>query len=272
MTLRIGIRWWLAAAFALIAAVTAAAVALVFSQSSDAAFRERAEDVAVGRAVSAAIALAQLEKSQPLAPGLSRIADRHSIALFAFDEDGALLTAATSRGVAFRRIPSGAEALGVALRGRRFVSTNEEVEATVIGLPVHGGNRRALVAYASHPDLAAGLGILRRGVVGASLWAILLGGVIGLVLATLISLRLRRIAATAAAIEAGEFDQPLRARFGDEVGELAATIERMRRRLRASFTTLETERNRLEALLQRLNEGVLLVGPTHLLAPGGTAQ
>jgi HAMP domain-containing protein len=101
------------------------------------------------------------------------------------------------------------------------------------------------------------LGILRREVVGATLWAILIGGVIGLVLATVISLRLRRIAATAAAIEAGEFEQPLNARFPDEVGELAAAMERMRRRLQASLTRLKTERDRLEALLQRLNEGVL---------------
>jgi two-component system phosphate regulon sensor histidine kinase PhoR len=256
---RLGIRWWLGAAFALIAAVTAVAVALVFSQSSRDAFRDRAEDVAVGRAVSAAIELARMDRAQPLDAGVSRIADRHSIAIFVFDHSGRLLTGPRSRGVAFARIADGAEALSVALRDRRFVATNEDVEATVIGLPVRSGERRALVVYASHPDLAAGLGILHREVVGATLWAILLGGVIGLVLATLISLRLRRIAATAAAIESGEFDQPLHARFPDEVGELAATIERMRRRLRASFTRLETERDRLEALLERLNEGVLLV-------------
>jgi hypothetical protein len=115
---RIGTRWWLAAAFALIAAVTAAAVALVFSQSSGAAFRDRAEDVAVGRAVSGAIALAQMDRSQPFEPSVSRIAARPSIALFVFDERGALLTAGKSRGVAFRRIPSGGEALNTALRGR----------------------------------------------------------------------------------------------------------------------------------------------------------
>jgi signal transduction histidine kinase len=91
------------------------------------------------------------------------------------------------------------------------------------------------------------------------LWAILLGAVTGLVVATLISLRLRRIATTAAAIEAGEFEQRLEVRFPDELGALAATIERMRKRLKASFARLETERDRLEELLERLHEGVLLV-------------
>jgi signal transduction histidine kinase/HAMP domain-containing protein len=258
---RIGIRWWLGAAFALIAAVTAVAVALVFSQRSAAEFRERAEDVAAGRAVSAAIDVATTDDERALAPQVTAIASRRSLALYVFDDRGRLLTPARSRGVAFGRIPDGEQALREALGERRFVSTNEEVGATVIGLPVYGGNRRALVAYASHPDLAAGLGIVRGNVVEAMLWAILLGGVTGLVVATLISLRLRRIAATAAAIEAGEFDQPLDVRFPDEVGALGATMERMRKRLRASFARLEAERDRLEQLLERLHEGVLLLDP-----------
>jgi two-component system phosphate regulon sensor histidine kinase PhoR len=257
----IGIRWWLGAAFALIAAVTAVAVALVFSQRSAAEFRHRAEDVAAGRAVSAAIDLATADDARSLGPRVTRIAGRRSLALFVFDDRGRPLTPDHSRGVAFDRIPDGERALREALRERRFVSTNEEVEATVIGIPVYGGNRRALVAYASHPDLAAGLGIVRRNVVEAMLWAILLGGVTGLVVATLISLRLRRIAATAAAIEAGEFEQALDVRFPDEVGALGATMERMRKRLRASFARLEAERDRLEQLLERLHEGVLLLDP-----------
>jgi signal transduction histidine kinase len=259
MRLRIGIRWWLGAAFALIAAITAAAVALVFSQRSATEFRDRAGDVAVGRAVGAAIDVTGSNSGRPLAAQVAAIADRRRLALFVFDERGRLVTAPRSRGVAATGIPHGDEALADALRGRRFVSTNDEVEATVIGLPVFGGEGRALVAYASHPDLAAGLGIARSNVVEAMLWAILLGGAIGLVVASLISIRLRRIAATAAAIEAGEFDQRLDVRFHDEFGALAATVERMRTRLKSSFARLETERDRLKKLLERLHEGVLLV-------------
>ena len=261
MHYRVGIRWWLGAAFALIAAVTAAAVALVFSQRSAGEFRDRAEEVAAGRAVSAAIDVASADTSSPLGPQVAAIADRHRLALFAFDDRGRLLTSDRSRGIAFARIDEGEQALGEALDRRRFVETDEEVEATVLGLPVYGGKRRALVAYASHPDLAAGLGIARSNVVESMLWAILLGGVTGFVVATLISLRLRRIAATAAAIEAGQFDRPLNVRFGDEIGTLGATIERMRKRLRASFARLEAERDRLEQLLERLHEGVLLLDP-----------
>lgn len=47
-------RWWLAVAFALIAAVTAVTVAQFFAQRSERAFRERAEDLAVGASIAAA--------------------------------------------------------------------------------------------------------------------------------------------------------------------------------------------------------------------------
>src|SRR5918992_3657558 len=89
--IRIGIRWWLGTAFALIAAITAAAVALVFSQRSAAEFRERAEDVAAGRALSAAIDLAAMDRRRALPQQAARIAERHGIALFVFDERGRLL-------------------------------------------------------------------------------------------------------------------------------------------------------------------------------------
>ncbi len=74
-----------------------------------------------------------------------------------------------------------------------------------------------------------------------------------------IAARLRRIARTAARIEAGAFDEPLRSPFGDEVGALAETIDQMRERLRESFGRLGEERDRLRQLLEGLHEGVVAV-------------
>jgi signal transduction histidine kinase/HAMP domain-containing protein len=98
---------------------------------------------------------------------------------------------------------------------------------------------------------------VREKIVEAALWAVLVGAAAGLVVAALITLRLRRIAAAAAAIERGSFESPLRPRFPDELGSLAATIDRMRERLRDSFSRLESERDRLGRLLGRLQEGVV---------------
>jgi signal transduction histidine kinase/HAMP domain-containing protein len=115
------------------------------------------------------------------------------------------------------------------------------------------------VAYASHPQLAEGLGIVRDELVRNAILAFLLGGAIGLIVATLIAERLRRIASAALAIEGGDFDRRLRPRFHDEVGRLAATIDRMRVRLRDSFAALRADRDRLASLIERLQDGVIAV-------------
>src|SRR5205085_9658337 len=74
-----------------------------------------------------------------------------------------------------------------------------------------------------------------------------------------ISVRLRRIARTAAEIERGNFDARLQPTFRDELGDLAVTVDRMRERLRDSFARVEFERDRLQSLLERLHEGVLMI-------------
>src|SRR5205814_9507853 len=81
----------------------------------------------------------------------------------------------------------------------------------------------------------------------------------GLLVASLISVRLRRIANAAASIERGDFSTTLQPKFRDEVGSLALTIDRMSERLQESFSTLQAERDRLDQLLDRLHEGVLTV-------------
>ena len=54
---------------------------------------------------------------------------------------------------------------------------------------------------------------------------------LGLGLAWFVSRRLRRITRAARAIEQGVFDTELRPLFNDEIGDLALTVDRMRRRL-----------------------------------------
>jgi signal transduction histidine kinase/HAMP domain-containing protein len=86
-----------------------------------------------------------------------------------------------------------------------------------------------------------------------------IGVLVGLLLAQLIALRLRRLSAAAEAIAAGDFETPLRYHVGDEFGALAQSFDRMRRQLRRSFRHIEGERDRLRMLLERLHEGVVTV-------------
>lgn len=254
-------RWWLALAFALIASLTAVAVAKVFTERSEDAFRGRAEELTTGSGVAAASVIVRVENRRRLDGIVEEEAQRRRLALFVFTGDGTLLTRAQSRGVEFGSIDLHEQALGDALRDRRFVGSTDDGRTIVVGLPLRTPGTAALVAVASRPDLVAELGILRRTIIQAALWAVLIGAFMGLLVAVLISVRLRRIASAAAEIERGSFDTKLRPRFGDELGELAATVDRMRVRLRRSFASLESERDRLRLLLEQLQEGVIAVNP-----------
>lgn len=252
-------RWWLAVVFAALAALTAVVVATVSANRTEDAFRGRAEELAAGRSFGAAIELGQLARRGEFASITPQVADRRQLPLFIFSSEGRLLSPDRSLGATFANIENGDEALETALAGRRYVRTNEAVRATVVGIPLRREGAAALVTYASHPLLAEGVGVVRTEVVTAALWAILLGGTIGFLVASLIARRLARIANAAAAIEAGRFETPLRPSFRDEVGQLSASIDRMRTRLQRSFARVESDRARLEQLLERLDEGVIVV-------------
>jgi two-component system, OmpR family, sensor histidine kinase ResE len=251
-------RWWLALAFALIAALTAIAVATVFTQQAENAFRDRAEELTTGRAVAAANDMRNLQEST-LDSGLQEVARRRRLALFAFDAFGMQLSSDRSRGVAFGSVGLHDQALVEARFGDRFVGSTEDGRTIVVGLPVDAAGASALVAVASRPDLVAELGILRETIVEAVVIAVVIGALVGLFVAYLISVRLRRIAGAAAEIERGRFETPLDPGFRDELGELAVTVDRMREQLKQSFESLESERDRLRLLFEQLQEGVIAV-------------
>jgi len=252
-------RWWLALAFALIAALTAVAVASVFLQRSERAFRERATELAIGNSVAAADAISKAIEGNRLERTVKGIAERDRLALFVFDATGTLLTPARSHRTELASVPKRNEALGSALDDVRFISTIRDGSSIIVALPLRTDEGGAVLAYVSRPELTAELGIVRDKIVEATVWAVLVGAVAGLVVTALLATRLRRIAAAAAAIESGSFDLPLKPRFHDELGSLATTIDRMRTRLRDSFAELQAERDRLGQLLERLHDGVVTV-------------
>jgi len=256
----IGMRWWLAAIFILIAVVTAALVATVSSRQADQAVRANSEDIAVGKTVSAAFAVEQAIARDELARRLGTIAGSRDLAVFVFSGEGRLLSSPASNGIRWDAVPERRAALDSALSGRRFVET-ADAGPTLVALPLRRtALAEAIVAYAPRPAAySRSLAIFRREVIRAALWTALIAAAAGLLAATLIARRLRRIDAAAAAIERGDFDVQLRPRFRDEVGSLALSIDRMRRRLRASFEALRAERDRLGRLFEQLQDGVVAV-------------
>jgi signal transduction histidine kinase/HAMP domain-containing protein len=262
--IRIGMRWWLAATFVLIAALTAVLVATVSSRQADRAVRSNSEAVAVGKTVSAGFAVERAIVRGDLGTALPAAATRRNLALFVFRRDGRLLSPRQSYGIRWDAVPGGRTALAAALAERRFVQTSGGADATLAALPLRRTRiAAALVSFAPRPTAyGRSLAIFRREVGRAALWSIIAAAAIGALAAGLVARRLRRIGRAAAAIEQGRFDVPLRPGFGDEVGALALSIDRMRRQLRVSFQQVSGERDRLARLLAQLQEGVIAVDAT----------
>src|SRR5665213_2140906 len=258
----IGMRWWLGLAFVAVAAVTATAVVSVVSTRSEHAFRSYAREFALGNSVTAAEALKHDRTPAALRRDLASIAARRRIALFAFDSEGRLITRTVSFGLPLAGVPSHEQALRTALSSNRYIQGSRDGSTLVVGLPVHGGAAAALVAYSLRPELAQQLGLVKNQFLEAALLAVAVGGIAGLIIATLIAVRLGRIARAARAIGEGDFTVQARDRFPDEVGSLGASIDGMRLQLQSLVQALHDDRHRLERLLDRLDEGVLLIDRT----------
>ena len=254
---RVSMRWWLALAFAAIAALTALSVAEVFNNRAERALREpgreprrRPDELGRAHALGRARAAARPRTSWPRSPTGSRSRSGSSPAT------GRCVTSDVSRGAVFENVPQARRRLRATLAQGRQVRVVNGGEAYVVGLPLRdrGG---AVVTFIRRPELQAQLGIVHDQILRAALLAVLIGALVGLLVASLIAARLRRIARAAAEIEGGAFDTPLSSGFRDELGSLAETIDGMRIHLRSSFRDLEAQRDRLRQLLEGLHEGVI---------------
>jgi two-component system sensor histidine kinase VicK len=252
-------RWWLGLAFAAVAALTAVAVVTVLNGRSEGAFRKYAEAFAVGRSVVAAEALTHDSTPAELRRDAAALSKQRSVRLYVFDANGKLVTGDVSRGVPWSDVPMGPAARTAALSGRRYIHGRFHGYDYVVGIPIHAGAGAAIVTYSRQTGMQAALGIIRDEFLQAALIALAVGAALGLVIATLTARRLRRIAGAAKAIGSGDFDVRVSGRFPDEVGSLAQSIERMRAQLQELFLALRRDRDRFEGLLERLEDGVLLV-------------
>jgi two-component system phosphate regulon sensor histidine kinase PhoR len=245
----IGVRWWLGLAFAVVAAAATAIVVSQFSSQSQNAFRSRAELLALASAKQAA---QEVDRNA----SLPRIARQQDLELHVYNAKGVRIATARPKEAVATARDQERDALLTALQGGRYVGSTGNGRIFVVGLPLERG---ALVALNVRPDVAAAIAIVNNQALRAGVIAGVAAVLVGLVLAQLIALRLRRLASAAEAMALGDFETPLHYRFRDEFGALAQSFERMRRQLRRSFRHIEGERDRLRMLLERLHEGVVTV-------------
>src|SRR5881394_1761811 len=93
----IGVRWWLGAAFAVVAAVSTAIVVSQFSSRSENAFRVHAEQLAVQSATLAASDVVAANRAGALGTRLPTIAQHVDLDLYVYSADGHLLAKAPAR-------------------------------------------------------------------------------------------------------------------------------------------------------------------------------
>jgi signal transduction histidine kinase len=160
------------------------------------------------------------------------------------------------------QVPQSAVAVREGLGARRFRAALPG-NLTVAAAPIFGDQfvRGAVVASAEPPPaLTRAFDDLRGDRLRALLIAITIGVLVGFVVSSLITIRVKRLARSAEQMAAGRFDAPLPAGGGDEIGDLTRSLDTMRRALRETFGMLATERDRLSAIFAGLIEAVIVVG------------
>lgn len=87
--------------------------------------------------------------------------------------------------------------------------------------------------------------------------ALLISGVSGYVVATIISRRISRLGVAAERLAAGNFEERIRTRVEDEVGSLGATFNSMAYSLQGAFEQVEQEKERGQAILDGMTDAVI---------------
>ena len=102
---------------------------------------------------------------------------------------------------------------------------------------------------------------IRANLLRATILALLLALVLAAVIAEVISRRLRRIVRFAEQVAAGNLSARIAVTSGDEIGQVAAALDRTARRLEENFAAVRESRSELEALLNSMTDGVIAVSP-----------
>lgn len=255
----VGMRVWLAAGFALVCVITATIVFFVVDESSRALLSGRSKELALGRTYRL---VDRIKADDVKVEAELEAANGEGFAAWYFGANGNLI-APEDGSYTFIRQDTYREILSQALDGRRKVEDLDEGEITVVGAPVRraDGTTGAVVGRYSSPIVIRGaIDTLRDASLRATLLAIAIGVALGVGIATLITVRLQRLATAADRLASGKFDVRLPTGGGDEIGDLARSLDSMRVALKESFGTLTADRDELTTIFEALNDAVMVVG------------
>jgi signal transduction histidine kinase len=258
----VGVRLYLAIAFAAVALITAGLAALLVTGSSDDAANERALELTLGRTQALADRIG--ERPRKAIPTLLADISDPGYSAWVFNVRAKRITPELSRGVSLSEVPGRFKAVRDAVLGRRTVD-DLPGDVTSAAAPVtrEGSTQGAVLARAERPlELQAAIDDVRGDAFTAALVAMGVAVLIGFVIASAITSRVKRLAQSAGRIAEGRLDEPLEGTGGrDEITALGASLETMRSALRETFGALSSERDRLSAIFDALDDAVMVVGP-----------
>jgi signal transduction histidine kinase len=278
-----GVRLYLTLGFAAVASIAAGFSYLLVTGSSDEAAGEQAANLTLGRTAQVADRIGAHPSANATAQ-IDLVKDQ-GFSAWAFDANRRLLTPRISRGVELDQVPGQRAAIAAATRGSRTVDQLPGV-VSVAAVPLFRNGRLsgAVLARADQPEeIERTIDALRGDRLAAAAIAVAIAVVIGFLIATAITTRVKRLAGSAARISEGRLDEPLEGTGGrDEITELGMALETMRIALRETFGVLSSERDRLSAIFDALDDAVMVVGvqaevrfsnraAEHLIGPDGKA-
>ena len=140
----------------------------------------------------------------------------------------------------------------------RRTSDTLGIQFLYVAAPVSGGAVRLAYPLSDiEASTARVRGTLLRGSALTFLVALVLAGIV----ARFTARRLQRIVQFANEIAAGELTARIAETSGDEIGQVAAALDKTARHLESNFAALQTSQRQLETLLNSMEDAVIAVGP-----------
>ncbi len=175
-----------------------------------------------------------------------------------------LVSPETVAGLSIATVRGRAEAVSTALDGDLYVSSDLPNDRTMVAVQLVGeqGVQGVLLSISERPEeVRSALQALAGQRLTALVVSVLVAGLIGFLVASLITSRVKRLASAAGELAEGHLDTPMYPSGRDEIGDLGRTLDSMRIALAETFDALSSERDRLSAIFTSLDEAVIVVDP-----------
>jgi signal transduction histidine kinase/HAMP domain-containing protein len=269
-----GVRLWLGLMFSAIGILTGATVYIVVAGSSEGAAESRTADLAVGRT------LRVREKVEPRLPDgrmtkanapvdvLKETRPSEDFRTWLYNNPPAsrpkLVSPETVSGLGIGTIRGRADAVQTALDGDLYVNSDLPENRTMVAVLLVGDKdvKGVLLSVSEQPEeVQSALQALAGQRLTALIVSVLVAGLIGFLVASLITSRVKRLASAAGELAEGHLDTPVYPSGRDEIGDLGRTLDSMRIALAETFEALASERDRLSAVFASLAEAVIVVDP-----------